>query len=221
MKGKTKMIYELRKYRSREDFEQESDSLYIAWETNKGTGTPCGKLINYLSEEEKIKIPEGIEIIGKNAFFNGDLEIFDPPVAEVVIPSSVKKIEAGAFAGTNIEKIRLAPGSTCGTVKNHTLFSGDGKTLLWILGVDDKPYVVEKADGEEKVNYIYIVPEGVEEIAGDFCSIDATIDVIEIPASVKKIGDPEYNNRFPVIRAPKGSNAIRIAKSRGWEYEEM
>ena len=215
------MYYKMDVFKSEEKYDCDNFDVHIEWKTSKGSGFSGGKLIRYLSDSKKIKIPDGIETIGKEAFVDGSFGFYNPPLEEVVIPASVKKIEEGAFLGTRIAEIKIAPGASCGIIKNQALFSCDGKTLLWILGNADEPYVVY--EGRDEI-CVYKVPEGVDNIANDFCNnYDALIDVLELPASVIKIGelDQSFCDRFPVIRAPKGSNAIRIAKSRGWEYEEM
>ena len=60
------MIYELRTYTSKNNFEVEESADYIAWETDrKNCASPCGKLLNYLSDKKTVRIPDGIETIGK------------------------------------------------------------------------------------------------------------------------------------------------------------
>ena len=217
------MIYELRTYTSKKNFEKEESADYIAWETDrKDCASPCGKLLNYLSDKKTVRIPDGIETIGKGAFFRGDFDCFDLPVETLIIPASVKTIEEGAFDFTEINRIKIDPASPCGLIRNHVLYSGDGKTLLWIL--DDKAYTLEDSKKEEgEAVWVLVVPDGVERIGSDFFGVAENIEVLQLPASVKEIGElSDYGwEAYPKIRAPKGSEAIRLAKKRGIEYEEI
>ena len=216
------MVYELSINKTKEGFTEGCWDTYIAWETNrKNAISPCGKLLYYLDDSRKISIPDGIEVIGSQAFFRSDWDVFDLPVTELTIPSSVKKIEEGAFVCTEIEKIRIARGSSCGFIKNNALYSGDGKTLLWILGEEALKTERSKENPNREIS-VFTVPKGVERIAVGFCGY-LNFDVLQLPESVNSIGNlyADGCEEIPVIRAPKGSEAISIAKNRGYEYEEI
>lgn len=58
-------------------------------------------LVEYVGKDEKVFIPEGVREIGINAFWNNQY------LKQVVLPDSLERIHAGAFAGTNLEQLVL------------------------------------------------------------------------------------------------------------------
>ena len=211
------MIFQKFTYKDRKSFDNESWDTYLAWETeDENSVSPCGKLLNYLCDDETIEIPYGVEVIGADAFYRGDWDYMEPPVEKLIIPATVKRIEPGAFTMTFIHEIEIDPASPCGIVKNNVLYSGDGKTLLWVL--DGDAFSVEYSKEDKYKEYsVLSVPEGVVRI-GNFCPYRP--DVLQLPASATEILFDDWWGDDMLIRAPKGSAAIQIAKERGWEYEE-
>ena len=108
-------------------------------------------------------IPEGVKVIGNNAFSGVD-------VPSVEIPSSVVRIENGAFMGSEAMKRIVIPGS----VKSI------GK------------YAFSSCFGLEEV----IVEEGVESIETSAFSNCINLRRVYLPVSLEKIGKPDDKYRF-------------------------
>ena len=205
------MIYEKRFYKNIKDFNNEADSFVIVWETKENTlqidAPISGKLVYCLGYPHKtFEVPDGIEIIGRSIFEKGEWECWGTEITTLVIPSSVKSIEEGAFIGSGIKKIRIDSDSNAGTITKKALYTKDGKTLLWVL------------EGNE--NDEYIVPEGVVRIG--LASFE-NVSTLVLPDSVKEIAyDDDYDYLFEhiTIKAPTGSYAISFAKEHEIEYEE-
>lgn len=207
------MVYELRKHDSIDEFNQGKSIGVIAWETDEVMDSDnlhfCGNLVTHVFNEKAIKIPNGIESLEYSFLIPPGA--WGSPVENVHIPASVKTIKEGAFANSDVHEITIDPESPCGIVKDNGVYTKDEKTLLWILGPNN-----ETANGFE-----YIVHDGVERIAVDFCS--AGIDVLVVPSSVTYIGFNENNDFFFLVakmRAPKGSYAIEFAKEHKMRFEE-
>lgn len=216
------MVYELRKYRTFDDFKNEEDSDLIVWETEESFNCEmpkiCGKLCAYVSGEKTVTIPDGIETLGYSfltAEYRGGE---DSNVETVEVPASVQKIEEGAFANTYVKDIIIAPDSPCGMIQDNGLYTKDGKTLLRILNYNHIFGCIE----DENLEYEYIVPDGVERIGIDFHD-DDSFDTLIVPKSVTEIGyNPDtYFDVFMKIKAPTGSYAIAFAKEHNIHFEEL
>ncbi len=207
------MIYEMRFYKKKSDWEEEKDLYVIVWETDDKkpmhNGSVRGKLISCLGYRSKtFEVPSGVETIGKSVFTKGEWECFYSDIAKVIIPASVQKIEEGAFVDTFVQKIKIHPDSPCGIVKGDGLYTKDGSTLLWIL------------DTDEECNFI--VPDGVTRLGAGCFGYD-DVASLTIPSSVVEIGidkDFDYYEGMK-IKAPKGSYAVEFAKKRGLDFEEF
>ena len=153
---------------------------------------------------------------------NPDWDIFNTEVKEVVIPKSVEKIEECAFLWTNINKITVHPDSPYVIVKNGGLYTKDGNTLLFAFKANaSKEFVVE--DGTKRIGLcalenprclgVYQEPDG------------PILTTVVIPASVEKIAfddQADYDAYdCTVIKAPKGSYAIKFAKKHKIRYIEI
>ena len=209
------MVYECKKYGPADQFGDLQSTPVIQWETDEilDERNPrfCGKLISYVCNDPAVTIPDGIETLGYS--FLVPPGAWGSPAETVHIPASVKVIEEGAFAYSDVAHIVIDPESPCGIVKHNGLFTKDGKTLLWILGSNH-----ETAEDAE-----YIVPDGVERIGIDACSGNG-FGVLVVPGSVTHIGFNEENDFFflvATIKAPKGSYAIEFAKAHNMKFEEI
>ena len=107
------MVYELRKYNSSEDFENESDLGVTAWETDEIMDDAnihfCGKLIAHVwNDKEKHRIiPDGFEALGKHFLvpeYWGGWGFF---YSKVYIPASVKFIDEDAFDYEGTEELTI------------------------------------------------------------------------------------------------------------------
>ena len=220
------MIYEMRYYTSKSAWEEENESYVMIWENkDKTPSTNCtigGKLLKCIGyPNKKFEIPEGIESIGREVFVNTDWDIFNTEVKEVIIPKTIEKIEEGAFNWADINKITVHPDSPCVIVKNGGLYTKDGSTLLFAFKANaNKEFVVE--DGTKHIGLcalenprclgVYQEPDG------------PILTTVVIPASVEQIAfDEEYDWAYEciIIKAPKGSYAIKFAKKYKVTYIEI
>ena len=220
------MIYEMRYYTSKSAWEEENESYVMIWENkDKTPSTNCtigGKLLKCIGyPNKKFEIPEGIESIGREVFVNTDWDIFNTEVKEVIIPKTIEKIEEGAFNWADINKITVHPDSPCVIVKNCGLYTKDGSTLLFAFKANaNKEFVVE--DGTKHIGLcalenprclgVYQEPDG------------PILTTVVIPASVEQMAfDEEYGYTYDcvVIKAPKGSYALKFAKKHKLRYIEM
>ena len=220
------MIYEMRYYTSKSAWEEENESYVMIWENkDKTPATNCtigGKLLKCIGyPNKKFEIPEGIESIGREVFVNTDWDIFNTKVKEVIIPKTIEKIEEGAFYWSDINKITVHPDSPCVIVKNGGLYTKDGSTLLFAFKANaNKEFVVE--DGTKRIGLcalenprclgVYQEPDG------------PILTTAVIPASVEQMAfdeEDDYTYDCVVIKAPKGSYALKFAKKHKLRYIEM
>ena len=109
------MVYELRKYNSSEDFENESDLGVTAWETDEIMDDAnirfCGKLIAHVwNDDEKHRtIPDGFEALGKDFLSPEYWHGWGLFLVKVYIPASVKFIDEAAFSYDIEELTIVAP----------------------------------------------------------------------------------------------------------------
>ena len=208
------MIYELRGYKSEKDWNEEYDEGVIVWEMDEIKSASefkfGGRLVAYLGvNSDELVIPEGIESIGYSAFVKGEWECFDPAVDKVILPSTLKKIEEGAFIDTMISDIEFHKDSQCALIEDGGLYTKDKKTLLWIMnGNEDDEFFV--ADGTERLGLGCF---------GNFWDL-----TLVVPESVKEIGygeDVAFAYESVTIRAPKNSFAHNFAVENGIDYEEL
>ena len=108
-------------------------------------------------------VPEGVKVIGNSAFGGVD-------VPSVEIPSSVVKIENGAFMGSDAMKRIVVPGSVK-SIGSHAFSS--------CFGLEE-----------------IIVEEGVESIETSAFSNCINLRRVHLPVSLEKIGNPDEKYRF-------------------------
>ena len=113
-----------------------------------------------------IVVPDGVTTLSRTAFSATD------HMAKIILPSTVKKIESGAFGRFNGE-IALMDGFTAAFMQDGVLYSDDGTVLL-------------KATKEAKGKKIK-VPEGVVEISPHAFE-GVNIKAISLPNTLEKIG---------------------------------
>lgn len=99
-----------------------------------------------------VRIPEGVEEIGKNAF-GGDLQHPAPPLETVLLPNTLKRIEENAFAYNRALKTITIPHSV-NFIGNSAFQWNTSMTDVYVLG-----NYVKIADGafnqEETYNFEY------------------------------------------------------------------
>lgn len=161
-----------------------------------------------------VKIPNGIESIGKYAFrnCNGIKEIILPNTIKVIqryafarqrqlcqlsIPKSVEEIEENAFDDLDIS-ISLEDGS-CFHSDGHYLIDKRNDKLLWVAPKhsipSDEPIKIIGRCSLDNIeipqNGILNIPEGVEEIAGVIIgpfSQRRKVKAIELPQTLIRLG---------------------------------
>ncbi|MBP5274533.1 MAG: leucine-rich repeat protein [Abditibacteriota bacterium] len=100
--------------------------------------TADGILLEVKGKGGKVKIPTFVEYICEGAFDGVAAE-------EIVIPSSVKDVEFGAFAGSIVEKISVNTGNKNFVSRDGVLFTKDKKMLIcYPSGKNAESYVIEK-----------------------------------------------------------------------------
>ena len=161
-------------------------------------------------------LPEGIKVIGKNAF--KDCTSF----AEIVLPSTVIEIGDSAFDATVITSIDIPVGVE---------IIGDGAftncAALTAINVEAKNRYYASVDGilyDAKIKNLIccpagktgsvVVSEGTETIGSDAFIGCVDVDVIEIPESVSEIAPNAFNGRADTlkIKAKCDSYAAEYAK---------
>ena len=143
---------------------------------------------NYSFLEEVVGL-EYVQELGREIFWF-------VPIREAVFSSSLKKINSLTFNGSDLthitmpddveidggsleadklEELTLLRGSGTPTLKvvDHVVFSGDGKTLLFVTNGLKKNY--------------YAIPEGTETVAASALNRNVFVDEYEFPVSVQAI----------------------------------
>lgn len=154
-------------------------------------------------------IPEGVTIIGYNAFKGLD-------ITSLTLPTSLKEIRGNAFAYSNIKSIyipknvvSIADTSFTGNdfesvtvdVNNSIYYSVDNSIIekeyqKLILGTNNIPqgvrYIGRYAFAESNIEEI-IIPEGVVGISGDAFRNCDNLKRIYIPSTIEYLGDTLTN----------------------------
>ena len=123
------------------------------------------------------------------------------------IPDEVTKIRAYAFFDTGITSINLPSGLTCIEMaafnKNNAITTVNGQASNGIFyarksdGTEDRSVIVSYGGATVDIDFI---PEGVE-VIGDYAFSASKLKSIELPNSIKKIGDYSiaYNHNIESI----------------------
>lgn len=206
------MIYEMRFYKNKDMWDREVDIYTMVWENDDENpvynNAINGKLVSCINyPETTFAVPEGVETIGTCVFAKPDWDCFDSAVEKIIIPSSVKKIEEGAFEWTYIDDIVFESDSQFFEVRANGLYTKDTKTLLWVLKTNDENE--------------YEIPNDVKRIG--FGSFPSEITLV-VPSSIEEIAyDEEYSYHFDdvTIKAPADSYAIKFAKKHEIDFIEV
>lgn len=129
---------------------------------------PCGRTGSFT-------VPDGVESIGKNAFFNSKL-------SEVVLPYGVESIGAYAFDNSKLSEIVLP--DSLKTVEDYAFANAQAlKAAAVPASVSSIGVGAFRGSGLEKIT----LSEGLKEImSGAFC--ETFIEELYIPASVTECG---------------------------------
>ena len=108
------------------------------------------------------------------------------------------------------------------------LYTKDGDFLYYAIGKKEESFIVPC--GVRKIGpwafscsqYLrsVTIPEGVEEIGG-YAFGCTSLENIVLPNSLQKIEEDVFDNKNVIIKAPKGSYAIKWAKKNKMKYEEI
>lgn len=171
------------------------------------------KLFKYINNHDVVKIPSGIEIIGRLAFPRNS------EIKEIILPNTVKQISNHAFAGQkhlsrltipkSIEEIEEAAFSELSIpifLEDGSRFAGDGRyiidkrnyKLLWTYPSYEIPNLETiKIIGRCALDNLIIsnsgiieIPEGVEEISGVIIgpfSQRRKVKTIKLPSTLRKL----------------------------------
>ena len=138
---------------------------------------------SYLSS---ISLPEGLETIEDQAFFNAE-------ITSLTIPASVTYIEGGAFAGNSLESLQVAQGSANYRAENNMLIETAENTLVAVASSVTGDVVVPRVDyvayrALSHVNSMNSITfqDGLREI-GYSAFLGAKFKSIRLPASLECI----------------------------------
>ena len=165
------------------------------------------EILKYTGSELQLVIPETLDgrpvtAIGDEAFYN-----FGYSVEDLIIPASVTRIGADAFAMTDLEKIEIPAGVVsmegnpfgyCESLRTITV--AEGNPVFYVqdgvlfcredLSLVCYPNLLANPDEDELA--MYTVPAGTEIIRGDaFGGVEALSEVF-LPDSLRVIGDQAF-----------------------------
>ena len=182
-------------------------------------------------EDKKFEIPEGVTSVYDSAFEQNE------HLEEVTIPKSVKDIgvNLGATGGNafshafGLKKISVSKKNKYFSSKDGVLYSKDG-TIVWAVPVNKKGQI-DIAKGAEVIESgaisslneadSVVLPDGLTTIqSNNFIFSDADV---HIPESVTYISSRAFSgsdSRKLTIYGKKGSEAERIANSKGITFKE-
>lgn len=159
-----------------------------AVETGVGSFSINGDvLVGYSGTEETVTVPDGIRVIGENAFKSNTY------IKHVVLPNTVEEIEYRAFYGcSNLETINLP--ETMVALGEQTFYNCK---LLTSLGLDDKGVIPAGLTVIPKECFYncntlvgdLVVPEGVTTICQNAFFGLKTITSISLPETLTSWGD--------------------------------
>ena len=185
-----------------------NDSLekYIAFESDKSMNDNykvCDKLITYVDfSAEELVIPEGVTMLCNDVFFDDEIDVMEIYATDLSLPKSLTTIENNAFVLACFSKITIDCDNKSFIVHEGGLYSVDLKRLIYVL----TPPIYERAE--------FWIPEGTESVDGSVLTEQIKI---HFPASVTKIGEPEFCDDAYIV-APKDSYAIKFAIEQEIEY---
>ena len=161
----------------------------------------------------KITVPEGIRVIGKDAFFN------QKSLTGVTLPASIVSIEDNPFRNCDkLKDILVADGNTAVSLENGMLLNrGEGKLILAISGkvtgeisIPDGitticPYAFYRCKGMTGID----CPDTVKEI-GEGAFMYSSVHKAELPAGLKVIESNTFSGceNLAAINIPETVESI-------------
>ena len=150
-----------------------------------------GVLVKYKGAGGVVTVPEGVTVLGKEAFW-------DSKVTKVNLPESLKEIQSHCFFNCDeLSEITIPAGTD--TISTGQAFAYNYKlpainveegnpaytSVDGVLFTKDKKMLVFYPDG--KSDEVYAIPEGTEEIGGSAFGNPAALTVIEIPSTLETL----------------------------------
>jgi len=144
-------------------------------------------------------LPNGVTNIKSQAFF------YSIGLRSISIPSTVRKIGDGVFNYcTDLKYVRIAHGNSSYEVKGKVLIEKRTKKIVSSFG---------SIDGE------YTIPYGIKEIGSSAFQGNNNMTVLNIPSTVRKIGDLAFANCDKLTcKVVFGSYAHKFCKDNGIRY---
>lgn len=137
------------------------------------------KLVSYFGKEALVTIPDGVEIIGSNAFVeNEDLK-------EIELPESLRSIEDAAFKYClKLRQISLP--QNVKTIGEQCFYGCESLEELEIRGGVE--VISKEAFKGCKIKEL-LLPESIVEIEDNAFNSNKNLDTILLPANIKRIGN--------------------------------
>lgn len=160
-----------------------------------------------LGTEKNVIVPEGINIIGKNAFYNSDIE-------SITLPESVFEISDASFMNCkSLSKVKLPNGlRELGRSVFHSCVS------LESIRIPESVTVIPNSAFFDCSNLTDVkLPDGLIKIRGSVFSECRSLESIHIPESVSYIGRGAFVNcrSLSSIKVPDNLQAIEDHMFRG------
>jgi hypothetical protein len=181
------------------------------------------------NELTSILMHEGLRSIGREAF------LWSYRSTEITIPDSVRVIGEQAFGYSTLRRIKIGAGVSFEwpdfAIDNHRhekthTFGDYGESFIQAYDFNNRQagtYTQNETTGHWSYNGVQLpiepagyirIPDGVVVIekgaySGNFWPIDGAAIVVEIPPSVRVIGNRAFSyNLFPVVEIPDGVTVI-------------
>ena len=159
------------------------------------------KAFSFCDNLERVKIPEGVEVIGDGAFYGCK------NLKEITFPSSLKKISTEAFESCRkLKKIEIPEGVEI--IDKHAFY--DCEKLKEIKLPSGLKQILTGAFHNCKSLEKIEIPEKIKEIAASTFSGCKKLKEIKLPSKLKKISDDAFCDCFSLekIEIPEGVTII-------------
>jgi hypothetical protein len=180
-----------------------------------------GAFSAHSSEVTRLVVPEGVRRIDNNAF---SWMLF---LKELDLPESLLSLGRDFASGTSLRQLRIPqnvreieePGSAAFSMKfepGNPVWSSDGYGIFKKKSGD---VILAASDPNVSVR-VYRIPDGVTEIAPDAFSGREDIEELEIPASVREIGEGAFSNVDHMYSDKSGIREVRFPGGNSWFHAE-
>lgn len=199
-----------------EDYDEENDLIQIEVSPkNKRYCTENGflfnsdktRLIAYLGTDETVKVPKGVKVIGKKAFFHKNIR-------EICLPEGITTIKSAAFAYcTHLKRINLP--DSIKTIENDAFgvcrLLQDMSLPKSLLSISSYAFAGCRFES-------VVIPNGVTKIKSAAFAACLNLDTIYIPGSVTEIAHDAFRDNDSILFiCPEKSYAREFAKLKGIE----